>query len=95
MQNDAYEAIFDALSHRVRRQILMTLNFKGGAMSAGDIAAMFEHSWPTTTGHLKVLIAAGLIGSHRDGRSRIYTLNRQRLQLAADWLAWFFKDPGG
>ena len=41
---DAYEAIFEALSHPARRHILMTLNFEGGEMSAGAIAGLFEHS---------------------------------------------------
>ena len=92
---DAYETIFSALSHRSRRQVLMTLNFNGGTMAAGDIAAMFQHSWPTTTRHLKVLIAAQLITQKKQGRSRLYTLNRDRLLLVSQWLAWFHKDPGG
>lgn len=92
---DAYEAVFTALSHPARRQILITLNFNGGAMSAGDIAAMFKHAWPTTTRHLQVLEAAGLLAHERDGRARIYRLDRRRLELARDWLAWFWKHPGG
>lgn len=94
-QPDTYETIFSALSHKVRRQVLMTLNFNGGTMAAGDIAAMFQHSWPTTTRHLKVLIAAQLITQRKQGRKRIYTLNRDRLLLVSEWLAWFHKDPVG
>ena len=88
-KRDAYEAIFTALAHPVRRRILITLHFEGGSMTAGDIAAVFEHAWPTTTGHLQVLQSAGLVGQERQGRTRIYRLDRRRLELVRDWLAWF------
>jgi len=92
---DAYEALFSALAHPVRRRIVMTLHFEGGSMTAGAIAAMFEHAWPTTTGHLQVLEAAGLVRQARDGRNRIYTLNRGRLALVRDWLAQLTEDAHG
>ena len=90
---DAYESVFTALAHPVRRRILMTINFEGGSMTAGEIARLFEHKWPTTTRPLQVLETAGLVREERDGRNRIYYINRQRLQLIRDWLAWFSKDP--
>jgi len=90
---DAYEVIFTALSHPARRRILMTLNFEGGSMTAGAIAAMFEHAWPTTTRHMRVLEDAGLIRHERRGRTRVYRIERGRLELARDWIAWFFKRP--
>ena len=90
---DAYEAIFAALAHPVRRRILHTLNFEGGSMSAGDIAAMFAHAWPTTTRHLQVLEAGGLVVVEQQGRTRIYRIDKKRLELARDWLSWFFKPP--
>lgn len=91
---DAYEVVFTALAHPARRRILLTLNFEGGAMTAGEIAAMFEHAWPTTTRHLRVLEAAGLLQHERQGRTRVYRINRRRLELVRDWLTWFSKDPG-
>ena len=93
-QEDAYEAVFTALAHPARRRILHTLNFEGGRMTAGDIAAMFSHAWPTTTRHLQVLESAGLVGVAQEGRSRVYRLDKKRLELARDWLSWFFKPPG-
>src|SRR5215831_16898259 len=90
---DAYEAVFTALAHPVRRRMLVTLNFQGGSMTAGEIAAMFEHAWPTTTRHLQVLESAGLLHHERDGRNRVYRLDRKRLELVRDWLLWFSKDP--
>jgi DNA-binding transcriptional ArsR family regulator len=86
---DAYEAVFTALAHPVRRRILVTLHFEGGSMTAGAIAAMFEHAWPTTTAHLQALQGAGLVRQVREGRTRIYHLDRRRLDLVRDWLAWF------
>lgn len=91
---DAYETLFTALAHPTRRRILMTLNFEGGSMTAGAIAAMFPHAWPTTTRHIRVLEAAGLVRHERRGRTRIYRIERRRLELARDWIAWFFKSPG-
>lgn len=90
---DTYEAVFSALAHPTRRRILMTLNFEGGSMVAGEIAAIFEHAWPTITRHLKVLEAAGLVHHERDGRMRVYQIDRRRLDLLRGWLDWFFKDP--
>ncbi|MBV8934121.1 MAG: helix-turn-helix transcriptional regulator [Kutzneria sp.] len=91
-----YDGVFAALAHPTRRQILITLYFEGGAMGAGDIARMFEHSWPTTSRHLQVLEDAGLVTNQRHGRTRTYRLNRKRIELAADWLDWFSKpDHGG
>ena len=91
--SDLYQAVFTALAHPARRRILMTLNFEGGAMTAGDIAALFEHAWPTTTRHLRVLESAGLLRQERRGRTRIYTIDHHRLAIARDWIAWFFKPP--
>lgn len=90
---DAYQAVFTALAHPVRRRILLTMNFEGGSMTAGEIADMFEHAWPTTTRHVQVLETAGLLRHERQGRSRVYHIDRKRLELVRDWLAWFFKNP--
>jgi DNA-binding transcriptional ArsR family regulator len=90
---DAYEAVFTALAHPARRRIMLTLNFEGGSMTAGEIADVFDHAWPTTTRHIQVLEAAGLLRQEQRGRVRVYHINRQRLELVQDWLAWFSKDP--
>jgi DNA-binding transcriptional ArsR family regulator len=78
-----------ALAHAARRQILLTLHFRGGAATAGEIAARFEHRWPTTTRHLRVLEDAGLLHQEKRGRTRVYTLDRKRLALVTEWLGWF------
>jgi len=90
---DAYEAVFSALAHPARRLVLLAVYFNGGSMTAGEIAAMFAHAWQTTTRHLQVLEAAGLLSVEKQGRMRMYRIERKRLQLVRDWLAHFFKAP--
>jgi DNA-binding transcriptional ArsR family regulator len=90
---DAYEAVFTALAHPARRRIMLTLNFEGGSMTAGKIAEVFEHAWPTTTRHIQVLESAGLLYHEQKGRGRVYYINRRRLDLVRDWLEWFSKPP--
>jgi len=88
-RRDSYKDVFGALAHAARRRVLLAVYFHGGAMSAGEIAALFGHSWQTTTRHLQVLEAAGLLTHERRGRMRIYRLERKRLALVSDWLAHF------
>ena len=66
----------------------------GRLVTAGEIAALFEHTWPTTTRHMRVLESAELVRQRRKGRTRVYRIDRRRLELAGDWIAWFFRDPG-
>ena len=89
---DAYEAVFSALSHAARRRVLLTIYFHGGSMTVGDIAAVFNHAWQTTTRHLQVLEAAGLLTHERQGRRRIYRIQPKRLELVRDWLSHFSKN---
>jgi len=90
---DAYEAVFSALAHPARRRVLLAIHFGGGSMTAGEIAAMFAHAWQTTTRHLQVLEAAGLVKHQKRGRLRLYRIELQRLELVHDWLAWFSRNP--
>ena len=82
-----------ALAHPARRQILLTIHFRREA-TAGEIAGRFEHAWPTTTRHLRVLEDAGLLRHERRGRTRVYTVDTARLALVSEWLAWFSSSPG-
>jgi DNA-binding transcriptional ArsR family regulator len=87
------DAVFSALAHPARRQILLTMHFWGGTMRAGDVAKRFGHSWPTTTRHLKVLVDAGLLSHERAGRTSLYRVRRSRLEVADEWLRWFDRVP--
>jgi len=85
-----WDAVFRALAHESRRQILLILHYRGGRMTAGQVAARFSHSWPTTTRHLGVLEEAGLVKKRKEGRERIYELDRARLlAVTGDWLKAF------
>jgi DNA-binding transcriptional ArsR family regulator len=90
----ALEAVCAALAHPARRQILLTVHFRGGAMAAGEIAGRFACAWPTTTRHLKVLEAAGLLTSERSGRAVVYRVDLERLGVLHAWLAWFGAPQG-
>ena len=84
------DEVFKALAHASRRHILLVLRFRGGEMTAGEIASRFECAWPTTTRHLGVLRDAGLVDVVQDGRERVYRLDDERLRrVAGRWLDWF------
>lgn len=84
------EAVFGALANASRRHILLVLHFRGGEMTAGDIAARFACRWPTTTRHLRVLEAAGLVRVEKRGRERVYRLEAKRLLgTTGQWLSPF------
>ena len=73
-------AVFDALSHPVRRKILALL--REGPLSAGELAAHFEISKPTLSVHFAKLRDADLVTVERRGTSLIYHLNMSILEEA-------------
>ncbi len=84
------EAVFAALAHPSRRHILLVLRFRGGEMTAGEIADRFACSWPTTTRHLRVLQNAELVRVEKRGRERVYRLESERLlQVTSQWFKSF------
>ena len=48
-------------------------------LSAGQIAAHFEVSWPAVSQHLRVLKEAGFLVERRQGTSRIYRTDQAAL----------------
>lgn len=72
-------AVFDALAHPARRDILQVLNARG-TMTAGALAERFSCAWPTTTRHLGVLRAAGLVHVEPRGRERHYSVDARMLR---------------
>ena len=62
-------AVFEALSHPVRRKILALL--RRGPMRAGDLATHFELSKPTLSVHFAKLRDADLVSVERRGTSLI------------------------
>lgn len=64
---------FKVIAVERRRQILEMI--WRDELSAGDIAARFDVSWPAISQHLGVLKAAGFVTERREGRSRLYRAN--------------------
>ena len=83
-------SLFKALSHPVRRRIIEML--RKGPMTSGDIAAAFDMSWPTVTGHLNALKEANLVSQERDGTSIRYRLEISAVEEA---LAFLLSMTGG
>ncbi|CDP54310.1 FIG004131: Transcriptional regulator, ArsR family [Devosia sp. DBB001] len=73
-------AVFEALSHPVRRKILSLL--KKGPLSAGELAEHFDLSKPTLSVHFAKLKEAELVAVERQGTSLIYHLNLTILEEA-------------
>jgi DNA-binding transcriptional ArsR family regulator len=65
-------------------------------MTAGEVAAQFELSWPTISGHLSILKEADLLQADRVGSTITYRLNVSVLEEALMALMDAFKlTPGG
>jgi ArsR family transcriptional regulator len=73
-------AVFEALSHPVRRKILALL--REGPLSAGELAENFDLSKPTLSVHFSKLKDADLVAVERQGTSLIYHLNMSILEEA-------------
>ena len=72
--------VFAALSSPVRRDILALL--RDGDRTAGEIAARFDLSKPTLSGHFGILREAGLVLTERRGTQIVYSLNLSMLEGA-------------
>ncbi|QOF74147.1 winged helix-turn-helix transcriptional regulator [Aminobacter sp. SR38] len=83
-------AVFEALSHPVRRRILALL--KKGPLSAGELAGHFDLTKPTLSVHFNKLKQAELVAVERRGTSLIYHLNTSILEEALTGLL-SLKDP--
>lgn len=70
--------VFEALAHPTRRAILEKL--KSGSRTAGELAAEFDVSKPTMSGHFSKLKQAGLIHADQKGNAILYSLNLSTLE---------------
>jgi DNA-binding transcriptional ArsR family regulator len=66
-----------AISNPRRREILRLVWDR--ELSAGQIAARFDVSWPAVSQNLNVLRRAGLLSERRDGARRLYRADREAL----------------
>jgi DNA-binding transcriptional ArsR family regulator len=72
--------VYRALADPTRRRVLALLRERD--MTAGELAAQFELSWPTMSGHFAVLREADLIDADRTGTTITYHLNVSVLEEA-------------
>lgn len=72
---------FEALADPTRRAILKRL--REGPRTAGEIAEAFSLTRPTLSHHFKVLAAAGLVRSEKQGTRVVYTLQTNVLEDVA------------
>ncbi|HZD67662.1 MAG TPA: metalloregulator ArsR/SmtB family transcription factor [Actinomycetes bacterium] len=77
--------VFAALAHPIRRQLLEQL--AAGDRSVKDLAAPFATTRQAISQHLRILLAAGLVEEHKQGRERVYQLRAQPLAEVEQWLA--------
>jgi ArsR family transcriptional regulator len=85
-------SVYKALADPTRREILALLRDRD--LSAGEIAAHFELSKPTLSGHFAVLKAADLIQADKVGTTITYHLNISVLEEALLSLIDIFNLPG-
>ena len=82
----ADEAAFRALADPTRRAILDGL-FERDGQSLGEIERAFDMSRFGVMKHLRVLEEAGLVTTHRVGRSKLHFLNPVPIRLIHDrWI---------
>lgn len=84
--NDDMDAVFHALAHATRRQLLDHIRDAPG-IGVGALAAKFDVSRIAIMNHLAVLEKAALLTSRKDGRTRRLYLNAMPIQDIHDrWI---------
>ena len=91
----ATDAVFKAIAHPVRREILALLSVS--ARSVKELTAEFEMSQPAVSQHLKELREARLVAAERSGLEQRYRLTPAPLKAVLDWSAPYRRliDPAG
>ncbi|MGZ8630433.1 MAG: metalloregulator ArsR/SmtB family transcription factor [Actinomycetota bacterium] len=69
------QAMLEAISSPRRREILRLVWDK--ELSAGEIAATFDVSWPAISQNLRVLRTAGLVTERKEANRRYYRADRE------------------
>ncbi|MBI39665.1 MAG: transcriptional regulator [Leptospiraceae bacterium] len=79
------DQLFRALGDRTRRMVMERLAM--GPSSMSDLAAPFDLALPSFLQHMKMLEDAGLVESTKQGRVRVFRLNRAGLKPVQSWLS--------
>jgi DNA-binding transcriptional ArsR family regulator len=88
------DAVFKALADPTRRHLLDRLFHRGG-LTLGDLeAAVPEMSRFGVMKHLRVLEAAGLVVTRREGREKLHYLNSIPIRIIHDrWIHKYAEGP--
>ena len=79
--------IFHALADPTRLAVVERLSV--APATASELAKPFAMALPSFMQHMGVLERAGIVTSHKSGRTRTYQLAPSALQVASAWLAEF------
>jgi len=83
MVAESMDAVFRALAHPDRRRILDILKAHPGS-AVNDVCAHFETSRIAVMKHLRILEAASLVHSEKEGRVRHLYFNAVPIQIIYD-----------
>ena len=83
--SSSLDLVFGALADPTRRAVLERLG--EGEASIGELAQPFDMALPSLMKHVRVLVAAGLVESQKNGRVRTCRLTPAAMTDAAGWLA--------
>jgi len=86
-QMDEIDAVFHALAHPARREMLGRLADRD--RTVGELASPFEMSLAAASKHVKVLEEAGLVHRTVAGRRHVCRLAPKPLGKASEWLRFY------
>ncbi len=75
---------YKAIGDDTRRKILDILS--KGETNAGAISEHFDCSWPAISNHLKILKEANLVVERKEGKNRVYSLNKKAIKEVTKFL---------
>jgi ArsR family transcriptional regulator len=76
-----------ALGDPIRMQLVDVLRKHAGKVCVCELVPLFDLSQPTVSHHLKVLRAAGIVGSERQGLWAYYYVELEALEELSAWLS--------
>ncbi len=83
--SDQLDGVFQALSDPTRRAVLGRLC--EGPASVSTLAEPFEMALPSFMKHVRLLEESGWITTHKAGRVRTCSIERERFEAAEGWLS--------
>jgi DNA-binding transcriptional ArsR family regulator len=78
--------VFNAIAEPQRRQIIELLA-RRRSLAVGAIVLVLGLRQSAVSKHLAVLRAVGVVSVTKNGKSRVYDLNREQLKPVQDWLS--------